>query len=278
MLLAWPRKWLGSSGLGMGMEMAEEVWNGSTSKMLNLPQEVRKGLSMTPVVLEAAGTPLLQKPALLFALPQNHLWWEAFMLIHCRTQFVLLKFGFDSFPCDVWQGRGQFHSVPHQITLIWVQPVCPVCPCNQQCQHISGALWQVSFPSSLFQAQITSGVKVQRFRSSAYSRPSQVLLILLLSSYVWRNWWSERSSFSFLLSLNHLIQLLKHPPVTVGLFYGLRGLYLLGFGFWFKGVVFFILFFFFSCNWEIASRFLILKNTYSLLLCMEQCAEFKGAP
>lgn len=58
MLLAWPRKWLGSSGLGMGMEMAEEVWNGSTSKMLNLPQEVRKGLSMTPVVLEAAGTPL----------------------------------------------------------------------------------------------------------------------------------------------------------------------------------------------------------------------------
>lgn len=55
------------------MEMAEEVWNGSTSKMLNLPQEVRKGLSMTPVVLEAAGTPLLQKPALLFALPQNHL-------------------------------------------------------------------------------------------------------------------------------------------------------------------------------------------------------------
>lgn len=123
-----------------------------------------------------------------------------------QDSVVLLKFSFDCFPCDMWQGRGQFHSVPHQITLVCVQPVCPVCPCNQQCQHISGALCQASFPSSLFQGPNHFWGNLG-FRSSAYCRPSQILLILLLWSDAWRNREFGRSSFFFLLSLNHLIHI-----------------------------------------------------------------------
>lgn len=287
MLLAWPRKWLGSSGLGMGMEMAEEVWNESASKMLQLPREVRKGWSMTPVVLKAAGTPLLQKPALLFALPQNHLWQEAFMLIHCRTQSVLLKFGFAYFPCDIRQGRGQLHSVPSSV-LSSVRTahesnhtgVCSACLSCLSMQSAVPTLQEYCArwvsPPACFRVQITFGVKVQGFRSSAYSKPSQILLILLLWSDAWRNWESGRSSFSFLFSLNHLIQL-QNTLLPLWDSIMAWGVYIcLDLGFGLRLWVFFC--FIFSCNWEIASRFLILKNTCSLLLCMEQCAAFKAAP
>lgn len=80
--------------------------------------------------------------------------------------------------------------------------------------------------------------------------------MLPLSGDVWRNQEHGKSFLCFSKSSNSVI---NNPPVILGLFYGMRGLCLLGLGFWFRGDFFFSpSFFFFSCNWEIASRFLTL--------------------